>query len=159
MPIYLQEIYIERLRPEAEFLDVIGTKPLREFSSLLFTVTITNLFPPPPPEQKWFELVDNVNIVCGNLPTRQAGLHVGLVLYVCLLPGCDYINRYEHNPRKTVSCIPLVNWNIIGTGSIPGVNGLKIVLDYVLWNELTCQRPSLNCTNGLNCRRRIMDAN
>jgi hypothetical protein len=99
---------------------------------------------PPPPQQKWFELVYTVNIVYGNLPTRQAGLRVGLVLLVCLLSGCDYINRYEHNPRKTVSCIPLVNWNIIGTGSIPGVNGLKIILDYVLWNELTCRRPSLN---------------
>jgi hypothetical protein len=37
-------------RPEAEFLNVIGTKVSRVFP-LLFTVSST---PPPPPEPKWF---------------------------------------------------------------------------------------------------------
>ncbi len=47
--------------PEAEFLDVIGTKVLRVF--LLFTVSYTNGFPPPPFEQKWAEtgFYSNVN--------------------------------------------------------------------------------------------------
>jgi hypothetical protein len=34
---------------EAEFLDVIGIKILKEISSLLFTVTCTKDFTPPPP--------------------------------------------------------------------------------------------------------------
>ncbi len=43
------------VRTEVEFLDVIGTK---EFSSLLFTVTSTNgFYPPPCLEQKWFKTV------------------------------------------------------------------------------------------------------
>jgi hypothetical protein len=42
-----------QFKPEAEFLDVIGTK-IQEFSSLLFTVTSTNGFPHLPlREQKW----------------------------------------------------------------------------------------------------------
>jgi hypothetical protein len=47
--------------PEAEFLDVIRTK-----------VTATNgVHPPPSPEQKWFELVCNVNIVYRNLMSEN----------------------------------------------------------------------------------------
>jgi hypothetical protein len=57
-------------QPEAEFLDVIGTKVL-EFSSLLFKVTSTstkrNLTPPLPPSQTSLKLDCNVNIVYGNL--------------------------------------------------------------------------------------------
>jgi hypothetical protein len=44
---------VARQRPEAEFLEVIGTKD----STLLFTVTSTNgFYPPPPPAQKWLKI-------------------------------------------------------------------------------------------------------
>ncbi len=50
-------LYVQSYRvPEAKFLDVIGTYVLREFSSLLFTVTSTNIL----------RLVCNVNIVNGS---------------------------------------------------------------------------------------------
>ncbi len=42
-------------------------------SSLLFTVTSTNLFYPfHPLEQKWLKLVCNVNIVHGNLKSEKS---------------------------------------------------------------------------------------
>ncbi len=60
--------------PEAEFLDVIGTKVFR-VSSLLFTVTSTNRFyspPPPPPSKSGLKLVWNVSIVYGNLKSENS---------------------------------------------------------------------------------------
>ncbi len=44
-----------------------------EFSYLLFTVTSTNgFYPPPPLQQKWFETGWNVNIVNGNLKSENS---------------------------------------------------------------------------------------
>jgi hypothetical protein len=40
---------------------------------LLFTVTSTNgMYTPLPPEQKWLKLVCNVNIVYGNLKSKNS---------------------------------------------------------------------------------------
>jgi hypothetical protein len=59
-------------RPEAEFLDVIGTK-VSEFFSLLFTVTCTNGFYPLPHLNKsCLKLVCNVNIVYRNLKSEDS---------------------------------------------------------------------------------------
>jgi hypothetical protein len=52
---------VPHLSPDAEFLDVIGTKSY-EFSSLLFAATFSNGFYPPPPLIKSvLKLVCNVN--------------------------------------------------------------------------------------------------
>jgi hypothetical protein len=60
-------------KPEAEFLDVIGTKVLRvppcySQSPLLMDLTPT----PPPPSKSGLKLVCNVNIVYGNLKSENS---------------------------------------------------------------------------------------
>jgi hypothetical protein len=63
-------VYSSRTQPEAEFLDVIGTKVfLLAIQSLLLWI----LSPPPPLEQKWFEtcLLCTV-IVYGNLKSENS---------------------------------------------------------------------------------------
>ncbi len=48
---------------EAEFLDVIGTKRLKSFPPCFSQSPILTNLHPSPLEQKWFEIVCNVNIV------------------------------------------------------------------------------------------------
>jgi hypothetical protein len=64
----LQKLRMQN-KPEAEFLDVIGTKVL------LFTATSPNRFYSPPPtllNKSGLKLVCNVNIVYGNLKSEYS---------------------------------------------------------------------------------------
>jgi hypothetical protein len=65
---------IRKRHPEAEFLDIIGSKILRRIFLLamhICTVTSTmDFIPPPPPNKSGFKLVFDVNIVYGNLSLR-----------------------------------------------------------------------------------------
>jgi hypothetical protein len=56
---------------EAEFLNVIGSKVLRVFSSMLFTVTSNRFYPTPLLSKSGLKLVCNVNIVYGNLKSEN----------------------------------------------------------------------------------------
>jgi len=59
------------MRPEAEFLDVIGTKVLRVFLvATVFTVTLLRDFTRSP-NKSGLKLVCSVNIVYGNLKTEN----------------------------------------------------------------------------------------
>jgi hypothetical protein len=60
--------------PEAEFLDVIGTKVLRVFLLVIHSHPLqTGLNPPlPPPSKIGLKLVCNVNILYGNLKSKES---------------------------------------------------------------------------------------
>jgi hypothetical protein len=57
--------------PEAEFLDIIGTKVLRVFLLAIHCHLYSRILPSPL-EQKWFETGCNVNIVYGNLKSENS---------------------------------------------------------------------------------------
>ncbi len=62
------------MKPEAEFLDVIGTKFLRFFLLAIHCHLYLRIYPPPPSPQRkiGLKLVCNVNIMYGNLKSEKS---------------------------------------------------------------------------------------
>jgi hypothetical protein len=68
------EIIHKHPSPEAEFLDVIGTKvlTLKKFPPCFSqSPLLTDFTPASHPPQKWFATICNVNIVCGNFNSED----------------------------------------------------------------------------------------
>jgi hypothetical protein len=68
------EIIHKHPSPEAEFLDVIGTKvlTLKNFPPCFSqSPLLTDFTPASHPPQKWFATICNVNIVCGNFNSEN----------------------------------------------------------------------------------------
>ncbi len=83
--------------PEAEFLDVTGTKS-SEFSSLLFTFTSTNgIYTPPLPPPS----VCNVNIVYGNLKSENSQDYAqkSQLNYTFMNSASGYLLPFGQNPH------------------------------------------------------------
>ncbi len=67
------QVGICSVNPEAEFLDVIGTKVLRVFLLAIHSQLYQRvLLPPPHLEKSGLKLACNVHIVCGNLKSENS---------------------------------------------------------------------------------------
>jgi hypothetical protein len=74
-------------KPQAEFLDVIGTKVFRVF--LLASHNLyKRIYPPPPsPSKSGLKLVCNVNILYGNLKSENSQDYAQKSLRNCMFMG------------------------------------------------------------------------
>jgi hypothetical protein len=82
--------------PEAEFLDIIGTKVLWVFFLAINSQLYTNGFypPPPPPCKSGLKLVCNVNIVYGNLNIMPRNLNEIVHSWIRLLEKWQHVRMY-----------------------------------------------------------------